>query len=37
MHWTLPDLRALSPAQYEALVAWLTAQQRPVEEPEPWA
>lgn len=28
MHWTLPQLRALSPNEYDVLVVWLTEQQR---------
>jgi hypothetical protein len=27
MHWTLPQLRALTPSQHAALVQWLTEQQ----------
>jgi hypothetical protein len=27
MHWTVPQVRALTPNQYAALVQWLTAQQ----------
>jgi hypothetical protein len=28
MHWTLPQLRALSRNDYDVLVTWLTEQQR---------
>ena len=41
MHWTLPQLRAISTNEYLALVDWLNARQQsepePEEEPHPWA
>jgi hypothetical protein len=32
MHWTLPDLRALTLNEYEGLVLWLREQQRTTDE-----
>ena len=44
MHWTLAELRAISPNEYVALVDWLNTRERrpdtepePEEEPHPWA
>lgn len=31
MHWTLPDLHALSPDEYDVLVEWLVERQRDAE------
>jgi hypothetical protein len=28
MHWTLPELHALLPEDYEELIAWLNEQQQ---------
>jgi hypothetical protein len=35
MHWTLPQLRALSRNEYDALVAWLIERNR--EREQRWA